>query len=381
MSKRILLLSAYDANSHRYWRQQLQQQLSEFSWTQLALPARHFSWRIRSNAMQWASQEYARLTQSHDLLIATSMVDLATLRGLVPAVAKLPTVLYFHENQFAYPVGKQRRENVEPLLVPLYSAMCAEQVAFNSAFNRTSCIEGARALSNRLPEALPVLLFEKLEASLVLPVPLHPPTARSSMNHQPDSIESAAEATALEVVWNHRWEYDKGIELLAEIVGTVRERRLPIRFHIVGQQFRDRPKGFAAIENNLVQISEQTGIARGEFGYVKDITDYQQLLKRAHVVLSTADHDFQGLAVQEACLAGCQALVPDALVYPEYIPADQRFAVRRNVQQTAIGAVDSLAATIAQMRSGEPLSPPHLNAFWGDQALTPYRELIKRLTS
>lgn len=383
VNKQILLLSAYDAASHRYWRQQLQRQLPEFNWTQLALPARHFNWRIRSNAMLWASQEYERLTQTHDLLLATSMVDLATLRGLVPALTQIPTVLYFHENQFAYPAGQQRKENVEPVLVPLYSAMCADQVVFNSEFNRSSCIEGARALSKRLPEALPASLFEKLDASLVLPVPLDPPSEHSAMPHQHEKtasdMETATESAVLEVVWNHRWEYDKGIALLAEIVASVQKRRLPIRFHIVGQQFRDKPQGFSAIDAKLAQISEQTGIPRGAFGYIKATEDYQQLLKDAHVVLSTADHDFQGLAVQEACLAGCQALVPDALVYPEYIPFHQRFAVHGDVQETASGAVDALAEISEQWQSGEPLSPPDLSAFWGEQALAPYRDLIKRL--
>lgn len=384
MTKRILLLSAYDAASHKYWRQQLQQQLPEFNWTQLALPARHFNWRIRSNAMQWASEEYERLTQSHDLLLATSMVDLATLRGLIPDLAQIPSVLYFHENQFAYPAGQQRKENVEPLLVPLYSVMCAEQVAFNSAFNRSSCIAGALALSKRLPDALPARLFEKLEASLVLPVPLAPPPELCAIHHQHENIASAGESAtgtaALEVVWNHRWEYDKGIGLLAEIVALVQKRRLPIRFHIVGQQFRDKPQEFSAIEVSLAQISEQSGIALGAFGYVRDREDYQRLLKNAHVVLSTADHDFQGLAVQEACLAGCQALVPDALVYPEYIPTHQRFAVDKDVQKTATGAVDILAAKVKQRQSGEPLPPPNLSAYWGEPALAPYRNLIKRLS-
>ena len=384
LTKRILLLSAYDAASHKYWREQLQQQLPEFNWTQLALPARHFNWRIRSNAMQWASQEVERLTQSQDLLLATSMVDLATLRGLIPDLAQIPSVLYFHENQFAYPSGQQRRENVEPLLVPLYSVMCAEQVAFNSTFNRSSCIQGAQSLSKRLPEALPTRLFEKLEASLVLPVPLVPPPELSAMHNKHENIASAADSAigsaALEVVWNHRWEYDKGIGLLAEIVALVQKRELPIRFHIVGQQFRDKPQGFCAIEESLAQISEQSGIARGAFGYIEDREDYQRLLKNAHLVLSTADHDFQGLAVQEACLAGCQALVPDALVYPEYIPTDQRFAVDRDVQKTATGAVDILATRVKQRQSGEPLTPPDLSAFWGERALAPYRDLITRLS-
>ena len=38
MRKRLLLLSAYDAPSHAYWRHQLRNQLTEFEWTELCLP-------------------------------------------------------------------------------------------------------------------------------------------------------------------------------------------------------------------------------------------------------------------------------------------------------------------------------------------------------
>ena len=53
-------------------------------WTVLSLPARYFSWRIRGNSLSWAFGERERLQQPYDLIIATSMVDLTSLRGFVP---------------------------------------------------------------------------------------------------------------------------------------------------------------------------------------------------------------------------------------------------------------------------------------------------------
>ncbi|MEE8319458.1 MAG: DUF3524 domain-containing protein, partial [bacterium] len=53
-SRRILLLSAYDAGSHRRWREQLAEHLKEHSWTVLSLPPRNFAWRNRGNALSWA---------------------------------------------------------------------------------------------------------------------------------------------------------------------------------------------------------------------------------------------------------------------------------------------------------------------------------------
>ena len=101
MTKRILLLSAYHAASHDYWLQGLLNALPEYRWTVLTLPARHFNWRIRGNPLSWVAQESETLTRDYDLLLATSTVDVATLKGLVPSLAACPTAVYFHENQFA----------------------------------------------------------------------------------------------------------------------------------------------------------------------------------------------------------------------------------------------------------------------------------------
>ena len=84
-----------------------------FSWRSLTLPPRHFAWRVRGNPLYWGLEERTVLESDYDALVATSMVDLCTLRGLVPALTRLPTLLYFHENQFAYPRGRGRHEPLE----------------------------------------------------------------------------------------------------------------------------------------------------------------------------------------------------------------------------------------------------------------------------
>ena len=97
---RILLLSAYDADSHVYWRKGLVEHLDEHEWTVLSLPGRYFSWRMRGNSLSWAFEQRELLSQAYDLVVATSMTDLSALRGFVPSLAQIPTLVYFHENQF-----------------------------------------------------------------------------------------------------------------------------------------------------------------------------------------------------------------------------------------------------------------------------------------
>ena len=143
---RILLLSAYDAASHRRWREALVAQFSEHDWQVLTLPARHFRWRIRGNSLTWAMSDRGVLEQDYDLLVATSMVDLATLKGLVPKLAEVPSIAYFHENQFAYPASGRQFDSVDPQMVTLYTALAADRLAFNSEYNRETFLRGVERL-------------------------------------------------------------------------------------------------------------------------------------------------------------------------------------------------------------------------------------------
>ena len=331
MNYRIILLSAYDAMSHKIWRGRLLEMFPEHTWTQLVLPPRHFNWRIRGNSLQWALNEKDLLNQDYDLLIATSMVDLASLRGFIPYIGQLPTLLYFHENQFVYPLGsKQRNSNVEPQLVPLYSALCADAIVFNSNYNRSTFLQGTRELLKKLPDQLPPELLEKIEKSEILPVPLEEfpsEPVTSAMLERPKQI--------LDVVWNHRWEYDKGPKLLLCLAQAILAQQLPIRLHVVGQQFRSSPAEFEKIATLLEQHAADLAIDQGSFGFVEKRDIYIYLLKGCDVVLSTALHDFQGLAIQEACTLGCTPLVPDALVYPEYMDSKFLYTFNKGINESS----------------------------------------------
>ncbi|HCH25463.1 MAG TPA: DUF3524 domain-containing protein, partial [Oceanospirillaceae bacterium] len=221
---RILLLSAYDADSHRYWRQQLVAQFPTYQWTQLVLPGRYFNWRIRGNSLQWALSERPTLEQEYDLIVATSMVDLSSVKGMVPNLASIPSLVYFHENQFAYPVSQQqtsaaKQANIEPMIVNLYTAVCATQLAFNSTYNRDSFIAGVADLMQRLPEKLPPSLLDDLrKKSQVLPIPI------TLQSHPSKQVNNSPKPFNL--VWNHRWEYDKGPDLLLACLRELREQQM-----------------------------------------------------------------------------------------------------------------------------------------------------------
>jgi glycosyltransferase involved in cell wall biosynthesis len=379
MNYRILLLSAYDAMSHKMWRGRLLEMFPEHTWTQLVLPPRHFSWRIRGNSLQWALNEKDRLNQDYDLLIATSMVDLASLRGFIPSLAQLPTLLYFHENQFVYPLGsKQRSNNVEPQLVPLYSTLCADAIVFNSNYNRSTFLQGAKELLKKLPGQLSPELLERIEKSEVIPVPLEefpfePTTSAVRKNSK----------KILDVIWNHRWEYDKGPKLLQCLAQAILTQRLPIRLHVVGQQFRSSPDEFEKIAALLEQHAAALAIVQGSFGFIENRESYISLLRHCDVVLSTALHDFQGLAIQEACTLGCTPLVPDALVYPEYIDSEFLYPFDENSGDEAIcmAILHQLENWQTMLTKNIALPKVALSAFSQKTLQPKYAELLERLFS
>ncbi len=368
---RILLLSAYHADSHKYWCDGLVRAFPEVDWTLLTLPARHFSWRIRGNSLTWAYTQAERLHSAYDLIIATSMVDLAGLRGLQPQLGNIPTAIYFHENQFAYPRTVHQHPSIEPQMVNLYSALCADQVVFNSNYNRCSFFEGVDNLLQRLPDGIPPGLVAGLEAkSRVVPVPLESRGPLSQAVRKPRYPDEP-----LNMIWNHRWEYDKCPErLLAALQLIPAERQLKV--HVTGQKFRKEP----AVMSELHNFLQERGWL-GVWGYVAAKADYHSLLVRSHCVLSTAIHDFQGLAVLEAVAAGCIPLVPRRLAYSEWFGAAACYLGSADVDQEARALARAIETMIQSHRGDAMPAAPNIDFMSWPQCRSAYQQLFSDLSS
>ncbi len=328
---KILLLSAYDAKSHQYWRTGLTEAFSEHTWTVLTLPARHFSWRIRGNSLSWAFEQRELLSKHYDLLIVTSMTDLSALRGMIPQLARIPTLVYFHENQFAYPDSAHTRTSVEPKILNFYTALCADRIAFNSQYNRDTFYAGASQLISKLPDHAPQSTLQVIdELATVVPVPLK----LSGVRQTTQALKKPYRPC--QIVWNHRWEYDKGPDLLFEALAILNEKMEKNSFtlHVVGQSFRNQPEAFEKIKNNFA--------ARlGHWGFVENRFAYRELLEQCDLVISTAAHDFQGIAVLEAVYAGNVPVVPNRLAYPELFRPEFCFDDSKNEALSLANALKS----------------------------------------
>jgi len=369
----ILLLSAYDADSHQYWRKGLVSSFPEHQWTVLSLPGRYFSWRIRGNSLSWAYGDQAeKLKQQYDLVIATSMTDLSSLRGFIPSLADIPTLVYFHENQFDYPATERARKNVEPQILNIYTALAADQLAFNSQYNLDTFIEGASALLKKLPDQVPANITTLLTAkSQVLPVPLtrnqygttETPPQIAWDKYQAQRIDSRP----VLIAWAARWEYDKGPQRLLAIVRQLESTQVDYRLCIMGQKFRQVPPEFE-------QLQQQFSHRLDQFGYAQSADEYRAWLHSADIFLSTAVHEFQGLAVLEAVAQNCMPALPKRLVYPELFADNCLYDCKADILSEASSAV-TLIKTQRLALANNSLCRPEINLYW-DNLKPAYAQLM-----
>ncbi|MEM7364738.1 MAG: DUF3524 domain-containing protein [Pseudomonadota bacterium] len=336
----VLLLSAYDALSHRYWREGMVDALSahtrDHTFSVHTLPPRYFSWRFRGNPLTWSGIDFTVDEPPFDLLVTTSMTDLSALKGLNPSVRNLPTLLYVHENQFAYPKRSAPDHELERQVTSLYSTLAADRVLFNSAFNRDTFMEGADNLLRRLPDQVPKDIIPRIERKMdLLPVPLQDEC------FLPDT---SASTDRLTLVWNHRWESDKGMDRLLCFVEALDQIESPITVHILGQSGNRIPHDMVKVQSALKDRGQL-----GEFGFVENRTQYLRLLQSSHIVVSTSEHDFQGLSILEAMACGCRPLVPDRLAYPEFLGSQYRYSGHEDHPIEARSAVMLLSRWIDEL--------------------------------
>lgn len=316
---RILAFEPFDSGSHQAVRESISRH-SHHEWTWFTRPGRAWKWRMRLGAIELveAAKQAGGFDPPPDIIFVTSLLSAADLRSLLPAnLRAVPLVLYLHENQAAYPSSSRGevdpKRDVHFALTNLTSALAADLVIFNSDWNRRSLLDGLAKILDHAPDTAVGEWRTAIESrSTVIWPPVEPPPPAAV----DENDESRVLHNSIRVVWPHRWEHDKGPDELLEIAERWTEP-LNLRWTILGEQFSKLPP---ALSEFRVRFADSID----HMGFEPDRQRYWQHLHRCDWVLSTAKHEFFGIAVVEALLAGCLPWLPDRLSYPELLPPSAR---------------------------------------------------------
>ncbi len=302
----ILLVVPYFGGSHRAWAEGYARH-SRHQVELLTLPARFWTWRMQGGAVTLVEALRERDLRP-DLLLATDMLNLPAFLGLArDRLAEVPVALYCHENQLTYPLQPDETRDLTYGMINWLSMLAADRVFFNSRYHLADWFDELPRGLTHFPDFTHLHRVAEVRAkSAVLPVGID--LARLAGAR----CSSPRDAPPL-VLWNQRWEYDKDPATFFRALYALADADVPFRVALAGSNVRQQPEEFEAARARLGERVVHYGRA--------DAATYARLLWEADVVVSTALHEFFGIAVIEAIFCGCFPVLPHRLVYPELIPA------------------------------------------------------------
>ncbi|XP_044073072.1 glycosyltransferase-like domain-containing protein 1 [Siniperca chuatsi] len=347
----VLLVEPFYGGSHKQLIDLLKENIDGCS--VFTLPAKKWHWRARTAALHFS--QTIPTCPSYRVLFSSSVLNLCELVALRPDLAHLKKILYFHENQLVYPVRKDQERDFQYGYNQVLSCLVSDVVVFNSIFNMDSFLSSISSFMKKIPDHRPrdldllirpkcVVLYYPVQfpdVSRLLPKhkllrrPAEPSHQHTPRSEREDPHQSTSEPRAdqrpvseedtedqmkpLHIVWPHRWEHDKDPELFFSTLIKLKERRVDFHLSVLGETFTDPPEIFLEARRQLDRHILN-------WGFLSSKEDYLRVLSQADVVVSTAKHEFFGVAMLEAVHCGCYPLCPKALVYPEIFPAEYLYS-------------------------------------------------------
>lgn len=100
---------------------------------------------------------------------------------------------------------------------------------------------------------------------------------------------SSYSSKPLHLIWPHRWEHDKNPQFLINTLQELNKRQVDFRVSILGERTQSIPECF----ENVRDLLKEKLI---NFGFLSRDEYYRTLLD-GDVVISTAGHEFYGVAM------------------------------------------------------------------------------------
>ena len=319
-----LILDPHHAGSHAHWAKGMQIHLSRMPgvhadlWT---LPGRHWKWRMHGACGTFAAMAHAAANPP-DIILTTDMLDVASLRGLLPASWRTtPIALYFHENQLTFPWSPDDKEKARSLhhtysFVNIRSAVAADWIWFNSQFHRKVFLDEGEAFIRQMPDHTEAYHFKAVVAkSSVLPVGID---VTSDVQLDRPFQEPPV------ILWNHRWACDKGPDRFLAYLQFLDAKGFSFNIILCGASSNTQPEAFTQLHNLFSDRILHTGFAESRSEYVK-------LLQASDVLLHDPVQEYFGISVAEAMSHGVIPLVKNDQAYTSWLPEAFRFNDEREL--------------------------------------------------
>ena len=302
---RVLLVEPYYGGSHRAWADGYVAN-SANDVTIVSHKNQFWKWRMHGAHVTLADEAKESLDGPPDVVLASSMMNVPAFLGSARRTIKdAPVAVYFHESQFSYPLSPLDRPDLTYPMINWSSAAVADVPIFNSEFHRSLFFEEVERFLRQFPDHKHGHLIDEVaERSIVLPVGID--------LERIDAAPQTSQDGAPLILWNQRWEHDKGPDEFVEMIEALIERDVDFQAAVVGESFVSAPESFD-------RLPELLGDRLVAHGFLPD-DEYVDILQRADIVVSTAHHEFFGIAIVEAMAAGAFPILPDRLVYPDRIP-------------------------------------------------------------
>jgi len=257
------------------------------------------------------------------------MINVAEVVGLRSDLHNARLLLYMHENQLAYPVRqyvatsitKHDRDDSRDFAfgwAQLMSMLAVHTIIWNSNYNRESFLECLPSFLKTIPDKAQRPDLDWIEKEirtkscvLYFPIPLDITSKKISNSNNRAS-------TRLRIAWPHRHEYDKNPDLFFETLRMLHSSGADFELVLLGESFGDEPSIFQESRIWLEGLGKVI-----HWGYATDRNAYLDILSTCDVAVSTAAHEFFGVAMLEAAALGVTPLAPAALAYPEIFAPTQ----------------------------------------------------------
>nr|XP_048724596.1 glycosyltransferase-like domain-containing protein 1 isoform X4 [Caretta caretta] len=327
---RILLIEAFYGGSHKQLADLLQEEIEEC--VLYTLPAKKWHWRARTAALYFMQTVPANA--NYRILFASSVLNLTELIALRPDLGKLKKVLYFHENQLAYPVQKCQERDFQYGYNQILSCLVADIVVFNSAFNMESFLTSIgnflKLIPDHRPKDLEKIIRPKCQV-LYFPVRF-PDVSRFMPEHKLAHLEKITgvkgngdtylfrglpfqqkyRATG-SLMKNSSSSPESGLcEAQSGLCTTQQER---LQFPLTSLEKLNKSKASESTNQEVPCQEDKQHVTFNPCNLLSGM-DYQQ--RPLHIVWP---HRWI-----EAVYCGCYPLCPNALVYPEIFPAEYLYS-------------------------------------------------------